>query len=94
MEINGYPGPGMYNIKGFADDVLSKGNKINLTRLQIRKKEKFNEIEKERREKLREQWKEEKKSQLKMGIRDYYNLKINKKNNEEQNFVSEEIDND
>jgi hypothetical protein len=29
-----------------------------------------------------------------MGIRDYYNLKINKKNNEEQNFVSEEIDND
>ena len=94
MEINGYPGPGMYNIKGFADDVLSKGSKINLTRLQIRKKEKFYEIEKERREKLREQWKEEKKSQLKMGIRDYYNLKINKKNNEEQNFVSEEIDND
>ena len=94
MEINGYPGPGMYNIRGFADDVLSKGNKINLTRLQIRKKEKFYEIEKERREKLREQWKEEKKSQLKMGIRDYYNLKINKNNNEEQNFVSEEIDND
>ena len=94
MEINGYPGPGMYNIKGFADDVLSKGNKINLTRLQMRKKEKFNEIDKERREKLREQWKEEKKSQLKMGIRDYYNFKINKKNNDEQNFVSEEIDND
>ena len=29
-----------------------------------------------------------------MGIRDYYNFKINKKNNDEQNFVSEEIDND
>lgn len=94
MEINGYPGPGMYNIKGFADDVLSKGNKINLTRLKMRKKEKFNEIEKERREKLRELWIEEKKSQLKMGIRDYYNLKINKKNNEEQNLVSLDIDNE
>ena len=94
MEINDNPGPGMYNIKGFADDVLSRGSKINLTRLQMRKKEKLNEIEKERREKLREQWKEEKKSQLKMGIRDYYNFKINKKNNEEENFVSVDIDND
>jgi len=46
MEINGYPGPGMYKIKGFADDVISKGSKINLARLRIKEKEKQNETEK------------------------------------------------
>ena len=75
---NGNPGPGMYKIKGFADDVAFRGTKINLTRMKIREKEKDDEIDKERRAKLREQWLQEKKAQLKMGIKDYYNSKLNK----------------
>ena len=82
LEKNGNPGPGMYKIKGFADEVLSKASKINLARIKIKEKEKYEEMEKERRMKLREQWLEDKKSQLKMGIKDYYNFKINQKNNE------------
>ena len=35
LEDNGNPGPGMYKIKGFADDVAIKGSKINLTRMKI-----------------------------------------------------------
>ena len=83
MEKNGNPGPGMYKIKGFADDVAFRGTKINLTRIKIREKEKDEEIEKERRAKLREEWIKERKSQLKMGIRDYYNSKIKPSNENE-----------
>ena len=75
---NGNPGPGMYKIKGFADDVAFRGTKINLTRMKIREKEKDDEIDKERRAKLREQWFQEKRAQLKIGIKDYYNSKLNK----------------
>ena len=74
---NGNPGPGMYKIRGFADDVALRGTKINLTRMKIREKEKDIENDKERRAKLREQWLEEKKAQLKMGVKDYINSKIN-----------------
>ena len=38
MEDNGNPGPGMYKIRGFADDISLRGTKINLTR--IKKNEK------------------------------------------------------
>ena len=93
MEINGYPGPGMYKIKGFADDVISKGSKINLARLKIKEKEKLNEMDKERREKLREQWQEEKKSRLKLGIRDYYSSK-NSHKIDEDNLNLQDNDND
>ena len=86
LENNGNPGPGMYKIKGFADDVTLKGTKINLTRIKLREKEKNEEIDKERRAKLREKWFKERQSQLKMGIRDYYNFKIklNNENNEKE----------
>jgi hypothetical protein len=97
MENNGYPGPGMYKIKGFADDVISKGSKINLARLRIKEKEKLNEMKKERREKLREKWLEEKKSQLKMGIKDYYSSKINQNiddNNNTDNLNLQDNDDD
>ena len=80
---NGNPGPGMYKIKGFADDVTFRGTKINLTRIKLREKEKDEEIDKERRAKLREEWFQERKSQLKMGIKDYYNSKM-KLNNEKE----------
>ena len=83
MLKNDNPGPGMYKIRGFADDVAFRGTKINLTRIKIREKEKEEELDKERRAKLREEWLQEKKSQLKMGIRDYYNSKI-KPNNEDE----------
>ena len=86
LEDNGNPGPGMYKIKGFADDVTLRGTKINLTRIKLREKEKDEEIDKERRAKLREEWFKERKSQLKMGIKDYYNSKIksNNENNEKE----------
>ena len=76
----------MYTIRGFADDITLRGSKINLTRMKIREKEKDYEIDKERRAKLREEWINEKRSQLKMGIKDYYNSKtsqqiINDENN-------------
>ena len=98
LKGNGIPGPGEYKIKGFADDVISKGSKINLARLRIKEKEKLNEIEKERREKIREQWLEDKKSQLKMGIKDYYSSKINQKfddnDNDHLNLQDNENDNE
>lgn len=83
LENNGNPGPGMYKIRGFADDVTFRGTKINLTRIKLREKEKDEEIDKERRAKLREEWFKERKSQLKMGIRDYYDSKM-KSNNEKE----------
>ncbi|MCQ2820785.1 MAG: hypothetical protein MJ252_26295 [archaeon] len=36
---NNYPGPGMYKLKGFADEVREKGDKINEARLRIKEKE-------------------------------------------------------
>ena len=86
MEKNENPGPGMYKIKGFADEVISKANKVNLARIKIKEKEKYNEMDKERREKLRKQWLDDKKSQIKMGIGDYYNNKKNKKEDIEEFF--------
>jgi len=84
MDKNENPGPGMYKIKGFADDVALRGSKINLTRIKLREKEKDEEIDKERRAKLRELWNREKKSQLKISIKDYYNFKINKDENKDE----------
>ena len=55
MEKNNNPVPGMYKIKGFADDIAFKGSKSieRLTRMKIREKEKDYEIDKERRAKLK-----------------------------------------
>ena len=95
MEKNENPGPGMYKIKGFADDVAIKGSKINLTRMKIREKEKDEEIDKERRAKLRELWNREKKSQLKIGIKDFYNSKLNQETNKDEisNYDENNINN-
>jgi hypothetical protein len=93
MEKNNNPGPGMYKIKGFADDIAFKGSKINLTRMKIREKEKDYEIDKERRAKLREEWLNEKRAQLKMGIKDYYNSKISEQINNDENNATDNDNN-
>ena len=36
---NGSPGPGLYKIKGFAEEVKEKGDKINEARVRIRNKQ-------------------------------------------------------
>ena len=93
MLKNENPGPGMYKIKGFADEVALKGSKINLTRIKIREKEKEEEIDKERRAKLRELWIEEKKSKLKIGLRDYYNSKITQETDKDEKINNKENNN-
>ena len=37
---NGFPGPNQYKIKGFADLVKTKGDKINETRIMLKEKKK------------------------------------------------------
>ena len=85
---NGVPGPDIYKIKRFADDVVKRGNEINLARIKVREKEKLEKIDKERREKLRNQWQEEKKYALKMSLRESLinniNHSINNDNSTEQ----------
>ena len=70
IKNNGIPGPDIYKITRFADEVVKKGNEINLARIKVREKEKLDKIDKERRAKLREQWQEEKKYALKMSVRE------------------------
>ena len=67
---NGFPGPDLYKIRRFADDVVKRGNEINLARIKVREKEKLDKLDKERRDKLREQWQEEKKYILKMSLKE------------------------
>ena len=49
IKNNGVPGPDVYKIKRFADDIVIKGNEVNLSRIKIREKEKLEKIDKERR---------------------------------------------
>ena len=67
---NGVPGPDIYKIRRFADEVVIKGKEVNLARIKVREKEKLDQIDRERRAKLREQWQEEKKYALKMSVRE------------------------
>ena len=81
---NGVPGPDYYNLRRFADDVVKRGNEINLSRIKVRENEKLEEKDKEMRAKLREQWQEDKKYLIKMSVKESLinNNKIN--NNNEQ----------
>ena len=67
---NGVPGPNQYLIKGFADEVKTRGNKINETRIKLKEKKVFEELEKKRMAKLREERFEEKKKALKMSLKE------------------------
>ena len=85
---NGVPGPDIYKIRRFADEVVIRGNEVNLARIKVREKEKLDQIDRERRAKLREQWQEEKKYALKMSVRESLinniNHSINNDNSTEQ----------
>ena len=86
---NGFPGPDIYKIPRFADEVIKKGNEINLSRIKVREKEKLDKIDRDRRAKLREQWQIEKRFALKMGLKESLinnNImnSINNENNSEQ----------
>ena len=70
IKNNGVPGPDIYKIRRFADEVVIKGNEVNLARIKVREKEKLEKIDRERRAKLREQWQEEKKYALKMSLKE------------------------
>ena len=91
---NGFPGPGQYKLKGFTDDVIKNGNKINLNRVSLNKKAKEEEVDKQRREKLREQWLEDKKITIKMGVREGIEFMKNKSqdnSNENKGNYNEEV---
>ena len=86
---NGFPGPDIYKIPRFADEVVKRGNEINLARIKVREKEKLDKIDRDRRAKLREQWQEEKRFALKMSLKESLfnnniNNSINNDNNSEQ----------
>ena len=70
---NGYPGPNQYLIRGFADEVKMKGDKINETRIKLKEKRKLEELEKKRMAKLREERFEERKKNLKLSVKEIIN---------------------
>ena len=61
---NGFPGPNQYKIRGFAEDVKLRGDKINETRIMLKEKKKLEDLEKIKMAKLREVRFEEKKKHL------------------------------
>ena len=93
---NGFPGPNQYNIKGFADLVKIRGDKINETRIQLKEKKKLEDLEKQRMAKLREERYEEKRKNLKLSLREMINGndKINNNKNETSDIKMHLDDND
>ena len=87
IKYNDSPGSNFYKIRRFADEVVKRGNEINLARIKVREKEKLEQADKERRALLREKWQEEKKYALKMSLRenllDHINSSINNNDNTE-----------
>ena len=81
---NGFPGPNQYKIRGFAEEVKLRGDKINETRIMLKEKKKLEDLEKIRKAKLREERFEERKKALKLSLKeiingsDSLNLNINK----------------
>ena len=73
MKDNGYPGPNQYKIRGFADEVKLKGDKINETRIMLKEKKKLEELQKKRMEKLREERFEERRKAMKLSIKEFIN---------------------
>ena len=84
---NGYPGPNQYKIRGFAEDVKLKGDKINETRIMLKEKKKLEDLEKIRMAKLREKRFEERKKALKLSVKEIINGSDNL-NNENKNESS------
>ena len=76
---NGYPGPNQYNIRGFADEVKSKGDKINEIRIMLKEKKKLEDLEKKRMAKLREERFEERKKELKLSLKEIFGGNENNK---------------
>jgi hypothetical protein len=70
---NGFPGPNLYNIKGFADLVKIRGDKINETRIKLKEKKKLEDLQKQKMAKLREERFEEKKKNMKLSIKEIIN---------------------
>ena len=79
---NGYPGPNQYLIRGFADEVKLRGDKVNETRIMLKEKKKLEDLERQRKAKLREERFEEKRKALKMSLRESLYGNTNNNNND------------
>ncbi len=88
---NGNTGPDMYKIKGFADEVTEKGEIRNQAGIRMKEIAKQDEIEKEKRDKLIEQRREEKKLLLKLSLRE---TTFNKFNDNANDNNKEQVDNE
>ena len=93
IKDNGVPGPDYYNLRRFADEVVKRGNEINLSRIKVRENEKLEQKDKEMRAKLREQWQEDKKYLIKMSVKESL-INSNKINNNINNEQLTEGNND
>lgn len=76
---NGFPAPNQYKIRGFAEDVKMKGDKVNATRVMLKEKKKLEDLERINMAKLREKRFEEKKRALRMNLKDNINSNFNNK---------------
>ena len=79
---NGYPGPNQYLIRGFADEVKLRGDKVNETRIMLKEKKKLEDLERQRKARLREERFEEKRKALKMSLRESLYGNTNNNNND------------
>ena len=89
---NGNPGPSQYLIRGFADEVKLRGDKVNETRIMLKEKKKLEDLERQRKARLREERFEEKRKALKMSLREslYGNTNINNNDNADKEMHLDE----
>ena len=88
---NGYPGPNQYLIRGFADEVKLRGDKVNETRIKLREKKKIEDLEKQRKARLREERFEERRKALKMSIKEIINGGTSENNNNQNDNTVKEM---
>ena len=88
---NGYPGPNQYLIRGFADEVKLRGDRVNETRKKLIEKKKLEDLERQRKAKLREERYEERRKALKMSLRDSIYGNTNNKTIENDDENEEKI---
>ena len=86
---NGFPGPNKYTIRGFAEDVKLRGDKINETRIMLKEKKKLEDLEKKRMAKLRDERFEERKKALKLSLKEIINGNDNENNEKIGNYSKE-----
>ena len=91
---NGFPGPNLYNIKGFADLVKMRGDKINEVRKILKEKKKIEDLQKQKMAKLREERFEERKKNLKLSIKEIINGNDNINNKTESVVMEMHLDDD